>query len=125
MESVRNLKLTLPGDLVDDLDAAVERYGMARSEFFVEAIKNELLRLSQSRVREDIALIEINESILAQGESVNVVADYGKAGAEAPFTECDMCHDLLPSPRPDVKGPVFCQRCLGIAKGADLSGLDL
>lgn len=121
MESVKRINLVLPGDLVDEVDLVVEHYGVARLEFFVDAIRNELVRLSERKIREDIAMIEINESILAEGVSVNIVADEGST--EARYIECEMCHDSLPAPKPDVKGPFFCERCMGIANGADLSGL--
>ncbi len=121
MESVKRIDFMLPGDLVDEVDSVIEHYGVARSEFFLDAIRNELLRLSERKIREDIALIEISDSILAEGVSVNIVTDEGSA--EARYIECEMCHDSLPVPKPDVQGPFFCTRCLGIAQGSDLTGL--
>lgn len=124
MDSLVQIKLMLPGDLMEHVNSAVAQQGLSQAEFFVEATKNELIRMQQTRTREEIALIEINNDILAGGESVNIVAEDGKSGPESLFVQCEMCHDLLPAPNPGVQGPYFCSRCMGIAKGANFHGLE-
>jgi hypothetical protein len=124
MDSLVQIKLMLPGDLMEHVNSAVAQQGMSQVEFFIEATKNELIRIQQIRTREEIALIEIKNDILADGESVNIVAEDGESGPDSLFVQCEMCHDLLPAPSPGVQGPYFCTRCMGIAKGANFQGLE-
>ena len=124
MESLVQLKIMLPGDLMEHVNSAVAQQGLSQVDFFIEAAKNELIRMQQTRTREEIALIEINNDILADGESVNIVAEEGDSSPDSLFVQCEMCHDLLPAPKPGVEGPYFCKRCLGIAKGANFQGLE-
>lgn len=124
MDSLVQIKLMLPGDLMEHVNSVVAQQGMSQVEFFIEATKNELIRMQQTRTREEITLIEIKNDILAEGESVNIVAEDGESGPESLFVQCEMCHDLLPAPKPGVEGPYFCMRCMGIAKGADFQGLE-
>lgn len=108
---------------MDRVDAAISDHADSRAEFFAEAAKNELTRLEESRVREQIAMMEIDKKILAEGQSVNIVVDASASNPETPYAQCELCHDLLSAPEPGVQGPVFCKRCMGIAKGADMQGL--
>lgn len=124
MDSMKQIKLMLPKSLVDRVEAAARREDVSRAQFFVGAALNELKRLELSAIREDIALLEIDRNILAEGQSVNVVAEGDLYGSDAAHSQCEMCHALLPLPEPNVDGPLFCRSCLGIAKGANLEGLE-
>ena len=98
------------------VDAAVRQAETSRSAFIHDAIENELRRQQVAKVKEEIAMLEINQTILAEGESVPVADDEFSPGDSARVVRCEMCQKILPSP-PPVDGPLFCESCLSIAKG--------
>ncbi len=117
------LKFKFPSSLLERMDAAAAELGMSRTIFFVEAVENELKRLEESKVKEEIALLEINQKILAKGQSLNVISDAEGHGPDSLHAECAMCHAELPPPPREVSGPLFCPDCMEIAKGAAFDGL--
>lgn len=123
MSSTTTVKFKFPSSLLERVDAAAAESGMSRTIFFVDAVENELTRLEESKVKEEIALLEINQKILAEGHSVNVISDGEGHGPDSVHAECAMCHAELPPPPREVSGPLFCPDCMGIAKGAAFDGL--
>ena len=121
--TMKQLNLILPGELVEQVEAALSQFNMSQAEFFVEATKNELIRLDESKIREDIALMEIDKKILSEGQSVNIVVEAGDPVPDAPYSQCELCNELLSSPEAGFAGPLFCERCMEIAKGAKFDGL--
>ena len=117
------IKFKIPSSLLERVDAATAELGMSRTIYIVDAVENELTRLEESKVKEEIALLEINQKVLAEGQSLNVISDAEGHGPDSVHAECAMCHAELPPPARDVSGPLFCPDCMGIAKGAAFDGL--
>jgi hypothetical protein len=92
------------------------RYLEVTPAHFIEyALASELTRQEAHRVKEDIALEEIRRNILGAGQSVGLAPEQEYDDT----TQCQLC--LKPIPRKEgVEGPLLCEECLSLAKGARL-----
>ncbi|MCH7477719.1 MAG: hypothetical protein IIA14_06420 [SAR324 cluster bacterium] len=124
MDSLVGIRVKLKKSVLARLKELAAAFDLSREEFIQTAVDNELKRREVERVRGEIALLEIDRNILAQGQTLSVpVAE--AAGASTPATAtCELCLAEIPSPPVGVAGPLFCDECLKLAKGGDFSQLE-
>lgn len=114
----KKLKLKVPLAFLQRVDAAAAQARASRKDFLRQAIERELERSELAQTREEIMFQEIRKHVLAEGQAVNIPAE-GESPDEKPATRhCEMCMKALPPPPFPVQGPLFCEACMGIARGA-------
>ncbi len=116
----KNLNLKVPLALLQRVDAAAAQARVSRKDFLRQAIESELERSELEQTREEIALQEIRKNVLAEGQAVDIPAEEESLDGKSAMRHCEMCMKALPPPPFHVQGPLFCEACMGIARGAFL-----
>lgn len=120
MEHLTPVKTDIPEEVLERLDELAAAADESRAEFLRAAIENEVRRREVDKLREEIAILEINEKILKKGQSVTLDDPGGPEAARY----CQLClTELAPQPRP-FDGPAFCSDCLALARGGDFSTIE-
>ncbi len=123
MNDLVTIKLKIPRELLERLDALAATAGMSRSDFVRSAIEAEVKRREIEKIREDIAILEIDSRILKDGQSVRIDGIGDPRAEQAGEILCELCHTSLPAAAGAFQGPKFCEDCLALAKGGDFSSL--
>lgn len=120
MDRLTPVRTDIPEDVLARLDELAAAAGESRTEFLRAAIENEVRRREVDHLREEIAILEINEKILKQGQSVTLDDPVDPS----PGRYCQLClTELAPQRRP-FDGPAFCSDCLALARGGDFSAIE-
>ncbi|MCZ6472325.1 MAG: hypothetical protein O7E56_09155 [SAR324 cluster bacterium] len=114
----KKLKLKVPLALLQRVDAAAAQVRASRKDFLRQAIESELERFELEQTREEIAFQEIRRNVLAEGQAVDISAEEESPDEKSATHHCEMCMKSLPPPPFPVQGPLFCEACMGIARGA-------
>ena len=119
-------KLTLPAtrSLMVRIREACANLRMTPIAFIEYAVEQELNRQEIIRVKDEIAIQEIDRHILEDGQSLSVEVG-GLADADGHATICQMCLREFRSPVAGVEGPIFCNECLSMARGGDFSKVQI
>ena len=124
MDSLVGIKVKLKKSVLARVKELATAFDLSREEFIQTAVDNELKRREVERIREEIALAEIEKKILAKGQTLSVPVPEA-AGASTPATAtCELCLAEIPALPVGVAGPFFCDECLRLAKGGDFSKLE-
>ena len=103
--------------LMDRIEATCRYLDVTPANFIEYAIEGELRRQEKNQLKEDITLEEIRHNILGVGQSLSLVEEEG-----GEVTNCQLCLKEIPG-RDDVEGPVLCEDCHSLARGANLTAL--
>lgn len=104
--------------LMDRIEAACRYLDVTPANFIEYAIEGELRRQEKNQLKEDITLEEIRHNILGVGQSLSLVEEEG-----GEVINCQLCLKEI-SWRDDVEGPVLCEDCHSLARGANLTALE-
>ena len=124
MDSLVRIKVKLKKSVLARLNELAAAFDLSREEFIRTAVDNELKLREVERVREEIALLEIDRNVLAQGQTLSVPAAEADGTSTAATASCELCLAEIPAPPVGVAGPLFCDECLKLAKGGDFSRLE-
>ena len=114
----KKLKLKVPLSLLQRVDAAAAQAKASRKDFLLQAIESELERFELARTREEITFQEIRKHVLAEGQTVDIPAEGDSPEKKSITRRCELCMKTLPPPPFPVQGPLFCEACMGISRGA-------
>ena len=124
MDSLVRIRVKLKKSVLARLKELAAAFDLSREEFIQIAVDNELKRRQIERLREEIALAEIDQKILAKGQALTVPVREGIGAVAATAATCELCLAEIPAPPVGVAGPLFCDECLKLAKGGDFSKLE-
>ena len=124
MDSLVGIKVKLKKSVLERLNELAAAFDLSREEFIRTAVDNELKLREVERVREEIALLEIDRNVLAEGQTLSVPAALADGPSTPATASCELCLTEIPSPPVGVAGPLFCDECLKLAKGGDFSRLE-
>jgi predicted DNA-binding protein len=124
VDSLVSIKTKIVRSLAERLDFLAKDAGMSRAELMHAAIEHEVKQREAERLREEIALLEINQNILREGQSVPLAEEEDPALTLTNGHRCQLCLTELPPQPHAFQGPLFCDECLALAKGADFSALE-
>lgn len=111
------LKLRSSRTLLDRIEAAADALGIMPADFVRHAIEKELRYQEVSRIKEDVALVELQKNVVGRGMGLAVLLE--EEGSE--LATCQLCLKTFPRRPESVEGPLFCPECMELAKGGDFS----
>ena len=94
---------------------------LSEDDFVKFAIENEIMRQEIHLVKDEITIQEINKNVLGQGQSLNFSLVEDNVELNRQVSTCQMCLREFGRPLDRVEGPMFCDDCLGLARGGDFS----
>ncbi len=124
MDAIIPMKIKLTRSVVEGMERLAAKLNMTTGEFIQSAVENEIRRCEVSLVREDIALIEIDQNVLADGQDLSISMDEDGPLSSDGSSHCELCLKECKSPVPPYVGPLFCDDCLAVAKGGDFHSLE-
>ena len=112
------IKVRTGRKLMDRIEAACRYLDVTPANFIEYAIEGEVGRQEKNQLKENITLEEIRSNILGVGQSLTIIEEEG-----AEVTNCQLCLKEIPW-RDDVEGPILCEDCHSLAKGANITPLE-
>jgi len=115
-------KTLIPQNLLSRVEEISEKIQVSPLSFISTALENELARVEEELVREEITMLEIGKNILGRGEELGLeIEPPPEAAAATEVVYCELCKkNEVPPPFP-VTGPFFCHSCMELSRGGDFS----
>jgi hypothetical protein len=87
-------------------------------------LEQEITRQEIRFIKDEITIQEINRNILSRGQSLQLPLDEENEALYRHLHTCQMCMREFDRPLVSVEGPLFCNDCMGLARGGDFSVVD-
>lgn len=121
MERRETVRLALGSRLLERIDAVAGQLGMEREEMIRYALEREIARQEVHCLKDEITLQEISHNVVAGGQTLPLPLAAENEALQRELSTCQMCLREFDRPPSRVEGPLFCEECLGLARGGDFS----